>query len=62
VSFSSTGLSPLQNPVSWHENPFHYIKGQTELELNGTHKFLAHADDVNILNENINTINRETKA
>jgi hypothetical protein len=62
VSFCSTVLSALQNPVPWLEKPFHYIKGHTELELNGTHTFLALADDVNILNKNINITNKSTKA
>jgi uncharacterized protein YaaQ len=28
------------------------------LKLNGTHQFLAHADDVNLLGVNIDTINK----
>jgi hypothetical protein len=30
------------------------------VKLNGTHLILAHADDVNLLDDNINTINKNT--
>jgi hypothetical protein len=33
-------------------------ENQMGLTLNGTHQFLAYADDVNLLGDNIDTINR----
>jgi hypothetical protein len=37
-------------------------ENQDGLILNGTHKLLAYADDVNIVVENIDTIHKNTKA
>jgi hypothetical protein len=34
---------------------------QAGLKLHGTHQLLAYADDVNLLGDNINTINKNTQ-
>jgi hypothetical protein len=35
-------------------------ENQMRLKLNGTHQLLAYADDVNLLGDNIDTINKNT--
>jgi hypothetical protein len=36
-------------------------ENQVELKLNGTHQFLAYADDVNLLGDNLDTIMKNTE-
>jgi hypothetical protein len=36
-------------------------ENQARLKLNGTHQLLAYADDVNLLGDNIDTINKNTQ-
>jgi hypothetical protein len=36
-------------------------ENQVGLKLNGTHKLLTYADDVNLLGDNIDTINKKQK-
>jgi hypothetical protein len=36
-------------------------ENQVRLKLNGTHQLLAYADDVNLLGDNIDTINKNTE-
>jgi hypothetical protein len=36
-------------------------ENQTGLKLNGTNQLLAYADDVNLVGDNIDTINKNTK-
>jgi hypothetical protein len=38
-----------------------YSKVQVGLKLNGTHKLLAYADDVNLLGDSIDTIKKNTE-
>jgi hypothetical protein len=35
---------------------FNVLDNQEALELNGTNQLVAHADDINLLGENINTV------
>jgi len=35
---------------------------QDELKLNGTHSLLVHADDINLMCEHINTMQRNTES
>jgi hypothetical protein len=37
-------------------------ENRARLKLNGTHQLLAYADDVNVLGDNIDTINKNTQA
>jgi hypothetical protein len=36
-------------------------ENQVGLKLNGTHQLLAYADDLNLLGDNIDTINKNTE-
>jgi hypothetical protein len=36
-------------------------KNQVELKFNGTHQIMAYADDLNLLGDNIDTINKNTE-
>jgi hypothetical protein len=38
-----------------------FTKKQVGPKLNGTHQLLAYADDVNLLGDNIDTINKKTE-
>jgi hypothetical protein len=37
-------------------------RNQVGLKLNGTHQLLSYADDVNLLEDNINTVNKDTES
>jgi tellurite resistance-related uncharacterized protein len=68
-------ITPIWNkeelPDKWKESfivPIHKMsairkvqENQAGLKLNGTHQFLAYADDVNLLGDNIDSINKNTK-
>jgi hypothetical protein len=41
------------------DKPYSFSINQRGLKLNGTHQLLAYADDVNLLGDNIDIINKK---
>jgi hypothetical protein len=54
-------LSPLLSNFALEYSIGKVQENQVELKLNGTHQLLAYADDVNLLGDNIDTINKNTE-
>jgi hypothetical protein len=54
-------LSPLLFNYALEYDIMKVQVNQVGLKLNGKHQLLAYADDVNLLGDNINTINKSTE-
>jgi hypothetical protein len=54
-------LSPLLFNFALEYAIRKFQENQAELKLNGTKQLLAYADDVNLLGDNVDTINENTK-